>query len=133
MKAWLWAYAAALLVIGVLDGLWLGFVARDFYRNQMASIAAPEVRLVPAALFYFLYPAALLALALVPAPADGAHAAARAALVGLACYGTYELTNLATLRQWSWQLAAVDMAWGTALSAAAGVAAFLAWQRASAA
>jgi uncharacterized membrane protein len=132
MKGWLWGYAAALLVIGVLDGLWLGFVARDFYRNEMASLAAPEVRKLPAALFYFLYPAALLALALVPAPAEWTQAAARAALVGLACYGTYELTNLATLRHWSWSLAAVDMAWGTALSAAAGVAAFFAWQRAGA-
>jgi uncharacterized membrane protein len=131
MKAWAWAYIAALLAIGVLDALWLGFIARDFYRTEMASLAAPEVRVVPAVLFYLLYPVALLALALVPAPADWTQAALCAALVGLACYGTYDLTNLATLRQWSWTLAAVDMAWGTALSAAAGVAAFFAWQRAS--
>jgi uncharacterized membrane protein len=131
MKAWAWAYAAALLAIGVLDAFWLGFVARDFYRTEMASLAAPEVRVLPALMFYLLYPVALLALALVPAPVDWTQAALRAALVGLACYGTYDLTNLATLRQWSWTLAAVDMAWGTALSAAAGVAAFFAWQRAT--
>jgi uncharacterized membrane protein len=132
MKAWTGAYLAALLAIGVLDAIWLGFVARDFYRTEMASLAAPEVRRLPAALFYLLYPAALLALAMAPAPADWTQVAWRSALVGLACYGTYDLTNLATLRQWSWSLALVDMAWGTLLSAAAGVTASFAWRSASA-
>lgn len=131
MKAWLWAYGAALITIGMLDALWLGFVARDFYRTEMASVAAAEVRLGPAAAFYFLYPAGMLALAFVPAPADGLAAAMRCALVGLVAYATYDLTNWATLRQWSWALAATDVAWGTFISAAAGTAAFFAWQRAS--
>lgn len=82
MKYWLWAYAAALLTIGVLDALWLGVVAR-------------------------------------------------AALVGLVCYATYDLTNLATLDQWSWRLAGLDVAWGTLLSAAAGTTASLVAQRLS--
>jgi uncharacterized membrane protein len=131
MTSWLWAYAAALLAVGVLDAIWLGLVARDFYRAEIASIAVPELRLLPAALFYLLYPAALLALALVPEPADWSDAAGRAALVGLACYGMYDLTNLATLRPWSAWLAAVDISWGTALSAVAGAAGFLAWEQAS--
>jgi uncharacterized membrane protein len=131
MKPWLWAYAAALLTVGVLDAIWLGFVARDFYRTQIASIAATEVRLLPAGLFYLLYPAGLLALALVPTPADWTAALARSALVGLLCYATYDLTNLATLKPWSWSLALIDMAWGTLLSAAAGTAAYFAWRHAS--
>lgn len=130
MRSWLWAYAATLLAVGVLDALWLGLVARDFYRTEMASIALPEVRVLPAALFYLLYPAALLALSLVPLPDDWSGAAGRAALVGLACYGMYDLTNLATLKPWSARLAAVDISWGTTLSAVAGAAGFLAWERA---
>ena len=131
MRSWLWAYAATLLAVGVLDAIWLGLVARDFYRTEMASIALPEVRLLPAALalFYLLYPAALLALALVPVPDDWSDAAGRAALVGLVSYGMYDLTNLATLRPWSARLAAVDISWGTTLSAIAGAAGFLAWER----
>jgi uncharacterized membrane protein len=131
MKAWLWAYGAALLAIGVLDALWLGFVARDFYRTEMASVAAPEVRRLPALAFYLLYPAGLLALTLSPAPSDFWSAVGRAALVGALCYATYDLTNLATLRQWSWRLAAADVAWGTFLSAAAGACAYVAWRRLS--
>jgi uncharacterized membrane protein len=75
MKPWLWAYAAALLAIGVLDALWLGVVARDFHRTELASIAAPEVRKLPALLFYLLYPVVLLALAFMPAPTDWVAAA----------------------------------------------------------
>jgi uncharacterized membrane protein len=131
LKPWLWAYAAALLTIGVLDALWLGFVARDFYRTEMGSMAAAEIRKLPAVLFYLLYPVGLLALVLTPAPAEWTGAVLRSALVGLMCYATYDLTNLATLKQWSWGLAATDIAWGTFLSAAAGSAGFLAFQRAS--
>jgi uncharacterized membrane protein len=129
MKSWLWAYGAALLAIGVLDALWLGYIARDFYRTEMASVAAPEVRRLPALAFYLLYPAGLLALVLWPAPPDFWSAVGRAALVGALCYATYDLTNLATLRQWSWRLAATDIAWGTLLSAAAGASAYAAWRR----
>jgi uncharacterized membrane protein len=129
MKAWLWTYAAALLTIGLLDAFWLGFVARDFYRTEMASVAAPEVRYLPALLFYLLYPVGLLALAFWPAPPDLGTAVLRAALVGLVAYATYDLTNLATLEQWSWRLAAVDVAWGTLLSAAAGASAYTVWRR----
>ena len=126
MTSWLWAYAAALLAVGVLDAIWLGLVARDFYRAEIASIAVPELRLLPAALFYLLYPAALLALALVPEPADWSDAAGRAALVGLACYGMYDLTNLATLKVWSLKVSLIDMGWGAALTAVTASAAALA-------
>lgn len=129
IKPWIGGYLAALLAIGVLDALWLGFVARDFYRTEMASVAASEVRKLPAALFYLLYPAGLLALAFWPAPGGTLEAVGRAALVGLVCYGTYDLTNLATLRGWSGRLAAVDVAWGVCVSAAAGAAAWFVWRR----
>ena len=121
---WAWAYGAALLVIGALDALWLGVLAKDFYRSEMAAVAAPNVRLLPAALFYLAYPAGLMALALVPAPGSLPGAVLRAALVGLVAYATYDLTNMATLKQWSWGLALTDAVWGTFLSAAAGGAAY---------
>ncbi len=128
--AWGWAYAAALVALGVLDGLWLGFVARDFYRQEIGAQMVDEVRKVPALAFYLLYPVGLMALALHPLPADWKGALGRGALVGVVAYATYDLTNLATLKQWSWRLAAADIAWGTFISACAAVAAYLVLTRA---
>ena len=124
MAAWAWAYGAALLVIGALDALWLGLLAKDFYRHEMAAVAAAEVRWLPAALFYFCYPAGLIGLALIPAAETLSGAVLRAGLVGLVAYGTYDLSNMATLKQWNWSLALTDTVWGTFLSAAAGGAAY---------
>lgn len=124
MGAWALAYGSALLVVGALDALWLGLLAKDFYRTEMVSVAAAEVRLLPAAIFYLAYPVGLMALTLWPTPGSLPGAVARAALVGLVAYGTYDLTNMATLKSWSWGLALTDTVWGTFLSAAAGGAAY---------
>lgn len=131
MAAWAWAYAAALLVIGALDALWLGVLAKDFYRDEMAAVASGQIRVLPAALFYLAYPAGLMALALWPVPDSWPAAVLRAALVGLVAYATYDLTNMATLKSWSWGLALTDTAWGTFLSAAAGGAAYWTLKRLS--
>ncbi len=124
MTRWFLVYLAALLTIGVLDGLWLGWVARDFYQAEMAALAADKIKLVPALAFYLLYPVGLLALGLMPEPPDLKTAVLRCAGLGLLAYATYDLTNLATLRSWSWRLAATDVAWGTFISTCAGGAAF---------
>jgi uncharacterized membrane protein len=131
MSAVWYGYGAALVVMGVLDALWLGVIARDLYRREIGELMAAQVRVVPAALFYFGYPAGLVALALQPMP-DGIWMAAwRSALLGVVAYGTYDLTNMATLRQWSVTLTLADIAWGAFASALAGTAAFAAMQRAS--
>lgn len=123
MNAALKPYLAALIVMGVLDALWLGVIAKDFYREQIGAQMVEQIRWAPALLFYFAYPAALVALALFPAGQPFSHQVARAALVGLVAYGVYDLTNLSTLRHWPVRLALVDTAWGTFASAAAGAAA----------
>jgi uncharacterized membrane protein len=129
MSVWWIGYGAALVVMGVLDAAWLGFIARDFYRHELGSLLSADVRLLPAALFYLGYPAGLVTLALYPQPEGPAMAAWRSALVGLVAYGTYDLTNLATLHQWSYTLTLADVGWGAVASALAGTAAFMAMQR----
>jgi uncharacterized membrane protein len=124
-----YAYGAALIVMGVLDVLWLGVLAGDLYRNGIGHLMAPSFNKLAAALFYFGYPAGLVMLALQPRPARASTAAWRSALVGLVAYGTYDVTNVATLRDFSPVVAAADMAWGTFASALAGTAAYLARQR----
>lgn len=129
MQAFIKPYLAALLVMGVLDALWLGWLAKDFYRQEIGAQMADPIRWAPALAFYFAFPAALVALALFPAGQPLGMQIGRAALVGLVAYGVYDLTNLATLRHWPLKLAIVDTAWGTLASTLAGAAAAWVAQR----
>lgn len=123
MNTFLKPYLAALIVMSVLDALWLGVLARDFYRDAIGAQMVEQLRWVPAALFYVGYPAALVALALFPGGQPLSHQMGRAALVGLVAYGVYDASNLATLRVWTTRLALVDTAWGVFASTLAGAAA----------
>ena len=118
------AYVVALVTVAAADAVWLGWAARDLYARELAPIVLDAPRLAPAIFFYLLYPLGLVFLALRPLPASLTDAALRSAAVGLMAYGTYDLTNLATLSAWSALLSAVDIAWGTALSAFAGALAY---------
>lgn len=129
-SGWGWGYLGALVALGVLDGLWLGVLARDFYQREYGDLMAPEVGKVPAALFYLMYPVGVVALAVGTPPASLGGVLWRSALLGLMAYGAYDLTNLATIRGWSVKMAIVDLAWGVAVTTAAGAAAWWAMQRA---
>ena len=129
MNPWLAAYGAALVVIGILDAIWLGFVMRDFYRNALGGAMVESVRKLPALLFYLGYPLGVLPLVLNPLPATMADAALKGVLVGVLAYATYDLSNLATLKIWTWRLALVDIAWGAFITVAAAAAAFAAFRR----
>ena len=117
------AYAVALAVVGVLDGLWLGWLAKSFYQEQLGALMTDSVRIVPAAIYYFGFPLAIVYLALVPATSLG-EAVLRSAVLGLAAFGVYDMTNLATLRGYTVLMAVVDMAWGTFATALSGAAAY---------
>ena len=118
------AYGVALVVLAVLDGAWLGWLAIDFYKRELGTLMTDSVRVVPAAIYYVAFPAAVVYLALTPPPTSMLDAVLRSAALGLAAFGVYDLTNLATLRGYSVRLALVDMAWGTFATAAAGSAAY---------
>ena len=117
------AYGVVLLVMGALDGLWLGWLALDFYREQLGALMNDSVRVVPAALYYLGFPAVIVYLALQPSATLG-EAVRRSAVLGLAAFGVYDLTNLATLRGYTVTMTVVDMAWGTFATAAGGAAAY---------
>jgi uncharacterized membrane protein len=116
-----WIYMAIAVPFWILDGLWLGVVAKDFYRTALGSLMAAKIQFLPATLFYLVYPAGLAYFAVVPYPGAVAKAALAGGLFGFFCYATYDLTNQATLAGWPWRLTVVDIAWGTALSAAAAI------------
>lgn len=120
-------YLATVPVFFAIDLVWLGVVARDFYRSQLGSLLADQIVWPVAILFYLLFIGGLIFFAVVPAIEAGRWI--RALLLGAAfgffAYATYDLTNLATLRDWPATLTIVDIAWGTLLGGLVATASFL--------
>lgn len=120
-------YALTLGVFLAVDLLWLGVVARGFYQTQLRPFLSPTVNWPAAFAFYLLYVVGILIFAVLPGlAADSlAVAAGWGALFGFFTYATYELTNLATLRDWPLKVVLVDTAWGMALCTTVASAGFL--------
>lgn len=119
-------YLASLITFLVLDALMLNLVMSPLFRSHLGDALLDSPRFLPAVAFYAAYVAGLTYIVSYPAYRDGALMSAflHGALIGAMAYGTYEFTNLATLKDWSWQMVAVDLTWGTVLtgtSALAGV------------
>ena len=106
--------------------VWLGTMSSRFYKPILGDILLPSPALGAAAAFYLLYPLGLVLFAINPALRTGSigHAALLGAGFGLFTYGTYDLTNQATLRNWTTGLTLVDMAWGGVLGALTATFAF---------
>jgi uncharacterized membrane protein len=125
MKTALVAYAGSFGTLLVLDAIWLGLVARTFYRDQLGDLMLPSPNFGIAAIFYLFFAVAVVVLAVLPAVASGSPwtAVIYGLILGLAAYGTYDITNLATLKNWPPLMSIVDLAWGsfiTAMTAAGG-------------
>jgi uncharacterized membrane protein len=110
-------YLITLAVFYAVDMVWLGLVAKTFYRKHLGFLMGPKVVWPAAILFYLLFIAGLLVFAVRPALAAGApvRALVLGAFLGLVSYATYDLTNLATLKDWPLLVAVVDLVWGTVL------------------
>jgi uncharacterized membrane protein len=112
-------YFITLSVFLGIDSLWLGLVAPEFYRAQIGHLMAETPNLIAAGVFYLLFIAGLVYFVVEPSLRVGKvmDVLMRGALFGLVTYGTYDLTNLATLREWPLLVTVVDLAWGTILTA----------------
>ena len=123
------AYIATLVVFLAADMLWLGTMVNRIYRPALGDILAASVNFPPALVFYLIYPIGIVIFAVLPGVKSGsvATAAMYGALFGFFTYATYDLSNYATLRNWTLQVTIVDIAWGTLLGAmAAAVGCFAA-------
>jgi uncharacterized membrane protein len=96
--------------------LFLGFVAKGFFQSQVGDMLG-EVRLAPAVLFYCLYIAGILIFVSAPGDATWRSTLLYGALFGFFCYATFELTSMALLKHWTWPVVAVDITWGTFVTA----------------
>ena len=107
----------------VIDGIWLGVVAKNFYAANLGELLRKDFLLLPSAIFYLMFTAGLVFLAVRPGQPELSllNIALYGAVVGMLAYGTYDMTNWATLRGWSSTLSIVDTVWGTVLSASVSV------------
>ncbi len=113
-------YAAAAAFFFLVDLIWLGFVAKDFYRSSIGHLMGDGFNMPAVVAFYLIYTAGLFIFAVNPALDSGGvqKAAMLGAAFGFFAYATYDLTNMATLKDWPLGITLADMAWGSLLSGA---------------
>lgn len=117
-------YLVTLVIMVPIDFLFLGVVAKGLFTSQVGSMLG-EVRLFPAVLFYLLYVAGMMVFASGGAAATWQSTLLYGALFGFFCYMTFELTSMALLKNWSWIVVIVDIAWGTFVTAVTSTAGLL--------
>lgn len=131
MKTHLTAYFGTLLVMLIGDGIWLGLLMGPTYRGWLGPLMRETPVIVPAILFYLLYALGLVLFAVIPGlqRERWGRATAGGVFLGLIAYGTYDLSNWATLQGWPASLALVDMLWGMVISGLAATGGYWAARR----
>ncbi len=126
-------YLTLLAAFLAVDAIWLGLVARGFYRDQIGFLLAPEVNWPAAGVFYLLFVLGIQVFVAGPGLERGdlGWTLRRAAFFGLVTYATYDLTNLATVRDWPLLVTVVDLIWGAVLCTIVSLVGFLAGRRMS--
>jgi uncharacterized membrane protein len=119
-------YAVTVPVFFAIDLIWLGFIARNLYRDSLGHLMSPTVNWTAAIVFYLMFIIGILIFSVVPALKREAlvWAAVYGGLFGFFTYATYELTNLATMRDWPMKLVFVDTLWGIVLCSAVASVSF---------
>jgi uncharacterized membrane protein len=128
MTYYLKLYVLTLLGFFAIDMIWLGLVARGFYKQQLGDLLADKPNWYAAVVFYLLFIAGMLVFAVVPGlqALSLRKALTLGACFGLITYATYDLTNLATLKNWPPLVTVVDMIWGMVLATAVSGIGFVA-------
>ena len=132
MLAYIAAYVASALAFMAADAGWFALAVPRLYKPVIGPLLSGRVNVGAAVAFYLVYVAGVIFFAVTPALRSGQWrtAALNGLVLGLVAYGTYDLTNQATLRLWSTRLTVVDMAWGGAITALAATLGFLAARKA---
>ena len=130
MTIFLKLYGIAFLVFFVVDLIWLGLVAKRLYQKEIGQLLKPDVNWVAAMIFYALFIAGLVIFVLMPGV--DANSLSKVMLLGaffgLVTYATYDLTNLATLKDFTLKITLIDLTWGTFLGFSTSTLSYLIYQ-----
>jgi uncharacterized membrane protein len=120
------SYLLTTVVFFIIDMLWLGFIAKDFYSRHLANFLSPQVNWVAAIVFYLLFIVGIFIFAILPAidKQSWSHALIYGGLFGFFAYATYDLTNLATLSNWPMKVVIIDIIWGFVLTASVSISGY---------
>lgn len=123
-------YVAALATFLIIDAIWISVVMRPIFERNLGEFLLESPRLGAAATFYALYIAGVMYFAVGPAVSSGLVRTAllNGAILGFLAYGTYEATNMATLKGWTYGMVVIDVAWGMFLTALSAVVGYLCYR-----
>lgn len=116
-------FIITLPIFFIIDIIWLGLIAKDFYKNQIGFLMKSNINWIAAIVFYLIFIFGLIVFVIYPAieKKSWMYALFLGALFGLVCYATYDLTNLAVTKDWPLLVTIVDLIWGAILSASVSV------------
>ena len=120
------SYALTFIVFFIVDMAWLGFIAKDLYKKYLGNFLSEQVNWTAAIVFYLLFVVGVFIFAILPAvEKDSLRVAITlGALFGFFTYATYDLTNLATLKNWPLSIVLIDIVWGAVLTGIVSTAGF---------
>lgn len=123
---WLATYVLTSLVFFAIDMVWLGFIAKNLYRKYLFGLLADQVNWSAAIVFYLLFIVGIFIFVILPAVEKNSLFTAvwLGAFFGIITYATYDLTNLATLKNWPLTIVFIDIAWGAVLTSSVSIAGF---------
>ena len=119
-------YFLTTIVFFAIDIVWLGVIAKNMYQKYLGSFLTDQVNWVAAVIFYLLFIVGILVFAVYPGIQKGSVLTALllGAFFGMCAYATYDLTNLATLKNWPIQIVFIDILWGAVLTGVVSVCGF---------
>lgn len=124
---WIVYFSVTFIVFMGIDLIWLGFVAKNIYAKYLGYLMAPTINWVAAFVFYVIFNVGVLYFVIAPSLVDRdfTQLVIRAMLFGFVTYATYDLTNLATIRDWPITITIIDLIWGTTLSTSVSILSYL--------
>lgn len=120
-------YVSTLIPFLLIDMVMLRAVMLPLFERNIGTLMAEETKIGVALVFYLFYVAGIIYFAILPGVRydQPSLVVINGAILGLLAYGTYEATNMATLKGWSWSMVATDVVWGAILTATSAYLGFL--------
>ena len=121
-------FLSSFITFLILDFIWLGFIAKDFYARQLALYLTDNVIWSSALIFYIIFNIGLLIFVIMPSIEKNSYLTLvlYAILYGLVTFATYDLTNLSTAKEWPLIVSLIDMTWGMFVAFSSASVAFFA-------